>query len=403
MRTMRRPSVAWMGGAVVAALVAAPGLNAQQREPYPATLHHGTGLIDIPVAWVSPRSADAWVQTSAKTIPWANEGHSLPSYINTNISIDSHWAGRFSLGVTAYSQNPDYGFFGQAVVLRDEDVAFLPAIAVGFRNLGNCKTQSRFGEGCDVQLNPTTNSYDRIESYPGLNTRPTIYGVATQEFMTGPGMGSFSIGWGNGLFSDFPDLGEKAYNEKGTIVKGLFLGGRYTFHPTLNTTMHVLAENNGFDFNVGAVGDWRGISLGLYASEIEEGGRPEDAGGVFNYTKFNVSLGYSGNIIDISRGVILRTRITELTREQSRLRLEIANRERRIRGLEVALRRAQANEIGQIDQRRRQLESELEQERRAIDEANRRLEELLRRSNPPAPTNPPTTTPPSAGRTSPQR
>lgn len=393
MRTMRRPSVAWVG-AVAAALVVAPGLDAQQREPYPATLYHGTGLIDIPVAWVSPRSADAWVQTSAKTIPWADKGHSLPSYINTNISIDSHWAGRFSVGATAYSQNPDVGLFGQALLLRDGDVGFLPALAVGIRNIGNCKTQDRFGAGCDVQLQ-ADGTYDRVEVYKDFNTRPTVYGVATKEFgSAGAGQGSFSVGWGTGMFREFPgSIGEKAYSERGTIVEGLFLGGRYSFHPTLNTTMHVMAENNGFDYNVGVIGDWRGVSLGLYGTELEEGGRG-DQGGVFNYTKFNVSLGYSGNIIDISRGVILRTRITELTREQSRLRLEIANRERRIRGLEVALRRAQAGELAGIEQRRRQIEDELQAERRAIDEANERLRQLQGGQRPPA-TNPPaTTTPP---------
>ena len=392
MRTMRRPSVAWMGGAMVATLVVAPGLDAQQREPYPATLYHGTGLIDIPVAWVSPRSADAWVQTSAKTIPWAKTGHSLPSYINTNISIDTHWAGRFSLGATAYSQNPDYGFFGQAVIVRDEDVPYLPALAVGFRNLGNCKSQDRFGQGCDVQLGPNGDYVRGPVFGDNLKTRPTFYGVATQEFgAPGAGMGSISVGWGSGLFKEHvKNRPEEYYSNSGTLVSGLFLGGRYTFHPTLNTTMHLLAENNGFDYNLGLVGDWRGISVGAYVSELEEGGR-EGSEPVYNYTKFNVAVGYSGNIIDISRGVLLRTRITELTREQMRLRMEINNRERRIRGLEVALRRAQAGELAGIEQRRRQIDEELQQERRAIEEANKRLEDLMRQQRPPTtpPSNPP--------------
>ena len=82
-------------------------------------------------------------------------------------------------------------------------------------------------------------------------------------------------------------------------------------HPTLNTTIQWLVEDDGWDVNLGVVGDWRGISLGVYGTELEEGGKQKGAPGfnVYNYAKFNVTLGYSGNIIDISRGVIRRSRI----------------------------------------------------------------------------------------------
>ena len=204
-----------------------------------------------------------------------------------------------------------------------------------------------------------------------------------------------TLGYGNGLFSDDGGLG-KQYNDKGQIAKGLFLGGRYVTHPTLNTSLTVLAENDGWDYNAGIVGDWRGISLGLYGSELEEGGRENFAEGfnLYNYTKFNVSLGYSGNIVDISRGVLLRSRITELTREQQRLRAEIAARERRIRGLEDALRKAQAGELADIARRRQALEAELQAERDAIRRANERLRDL--QSGRPTPPPPPPSNPPSS-------
>ena len=64
--------------------------------------------------------------------------------------------------------------------------------------------------------------------------------------------------------------------------------------------------------------------------------------------------------------MILRTRITALAREEQRLRYEIRNRERRIQVLEVALRRAQAGELADIEKRRRELESEVSAEREAI-------------------------------------
>jgi hypothetical protein len=86
--------------------------SAQQQDPYPSTLQFGTGLINTPVAWVSPNWADAWMQTSAKTLP-AFPGASnlgISSLLNTNISIDTHWRW-FSAGIAAYSQNPEWGFW----------------------------------------------------------------------------------------------------------------------------------------------------------------------------------------------------------------------------------------------------------------------------------------------------
>ena len=143
--------------------------------------------------------------------------------------------------------------------------------------------------------------------------------------------------------------------------------------------------------------DWRGISLGVYATEIEEGGRGPFSEGfyLYNYVKPNVSLGYNGNIVDISHGVFLRSRITELTREQLRLRAEIDARERRIRGLEVALRKAQAGELADIARRRQALEAELQQERDAIRRATERLRDLQAGKVPPTPPPAPPPTPPS--------
>ncbi|MDQ3696613.1 MAG: hypothetical protein M3373_01105 [Gemmatimonadota bacterium] len=393
---MMRSGGALVAGAVsllVVSLAAAPALDAQQRDPYTATLHFGTGLINIPVAWVSPTNADVWLQTSGKNIDYAPDLNFATRW-NTNISIDTHWLGRFSIGASAYSQNPEWGFFGQALLVRPGQFAFLPGLAVGVRNVGKFDHQDRFLIGHDIALNPVDSTYDRGPGslYEGFKTAPTFYGVATQEFAVGAAGASLSVGYGSGLFSDDGDLGD-AYNEKGTIAEGLFLGGRVAFHPSLNTTVTLLAENDGWDWNAGIVGDWRGLSLGIYGTELEEGSKscsgPDDGFcNVYNYTKLNIALGYSGNIIDISRGVILRTRITELEREAQRLRAEITARERRISGLESALRRAQAGELAEIERRRQELEGQIQEERDAIRRATERLEQLERGQRPP-PTPPP--------------
>ena len=405
---MMRSGVGKLPYALAASLLLASGAVAQdaptvQRTPYPATLQFGTGLINIPVAWVSPRNADVWINTSGKTIEHFTDVSAMnwATKWNTNIAFDTHWLGRFSIGAAAYSQNPEWGFFGQVMLLREEQFGgVIPSIAIGVRNIGPYDQSDRLLIAHDIQLEGVQYEEGVSSVFDNMKTTPTLYAVATKEFGTPVGTsGSFSIGWGNGIFSDDGDLGDR-YNMKGTIAEGLFLGGRVSFHPTLNTTLSVLAENDAWDWNAGVLFDWRGITLGLYGTELEEGSRDPakcDLCRVYNYRKWNVSLGYAGNLIDISRGVILRTRVTELTREQYRLRAEIANRERRIRALEVALRRAQAGELADIARRREELERQIQEERDAIRRAEERLQNLEPRTpTPPPPSNPPPGASPAA-------
>jgi hypothetical protein len=287
--------------------------------------------------------------------------------------------------------------FGQALLIKPGQFANVPSLAIGVRNVGKYDHEDRLLVGHDIVLDPTDSTYNESEGplYQGFSTSPTIYGVATQEFgFAESWTGSLSLGYGNGIFSDDGGLGDD-YNLKGQIAEGLFFGGRLVAHPSLNTTITVLAENDGWDWNAGLIGDWRGITLGIYGTELEEGSRNpskcdnEGLCRVYNYAKLNVSLGYSGNIIDISRGVLLRSRISELEREQQRLRSEIASRERRITGLETALRRAQAGELAEIARRRQEMEQQIEEEREAIRRATERLEQLERQRQPPPPANPP--------------
>ena len=408
MRTMRS-AVGLMPRAFAASLLLASAVPAQdaptvQRTPYPATIQFGTGLINIPVAWVSPRNADMWLNTSGKTIDhFVNEdAMNWATRWNTNIAIDTHWLGRFSVGAAAYSQNPEWGFFGQVLLLREQDFqGYVPSIALGVRNIGPYDHSDRLLIAHDIVLEGVEYKEGRSAVFDNLKSTPTFYAVATKEFGSPLATsGSVSLGWGNGIFSDDGDLGDE-YNMKGQIAEGLFFGGRVSFHPTPNTTVTALAENDAWDWNVGLLGDWRGITLGLYVTELEEGSRDPNKCGlcrVYNYRKWNVSLGYAGNLIDISRGVILRTRVTELTREQYRLRAEIANRERRIRALEVALRRAQAGELADIARRREELERQIQEERDAIRRAEERLQNIERTPRPsnPPPSNPPASNPPAS-------
>ena len=114
MATMRS-GVALVAGALALALGGAPGAAAQAPAsgppaiPYPVTLRYGTGLIDIPVAWVSPTNGDLFLGLS---------GTEIASSFNSNLTLETHWKHLFTVGFSLYSNNPDWGFSGQVLALN---------------------------------------------------------------------------------------------------------------------------------------------------------------------------------------------------------------------------------------------------------------------------------------------
>jgi hypothetical protein len=398
---------AWLIAACVS--TAAPSIGAQQVQPYGQTLQFGAGYINTPAAWVSRRTADSWLTISAKDLPSFSDPskNSLASRLNSNLALDTHWGGRVSLGASLYSQNPEWGAFGQALLVRDGDLGFLPGVAVGARNVGRFKHEDRFLIGHDVALD-SAGKYDEIvvSRYAKFKTSPTLYAVMTKDVPLsayserGRTSMSFSVGYGNGLFRDDGGLG-KQYNNSGTIARGLFLGSRLVMHPWSSGSVTLLAENDGWDWNAGATAEWRGVTVGVYGTELEAGRRKGESEGfnVYNYTKINFAIGYLGNVRDISHGVVLRSRITELTREQQRLRVEIASRERRAHKLERELADARQTQLTELDKRRQQLEVDLQAEREAIKRASDRLKELEQGgAKPPAPKPPAELPKPPEGR-----
>ena len=104
---------------LVAALTAAGRLSAQQE--FGQTRYWGSGLIDDPVAWVSPLGGDFSVNytgTVYKTDP------KVPLYnnsLNSQASVDVSLFGRAEVGVNFYSSDPEQGFFGQVLLISDHD------------------------------------------------------------------------------------------------------------------------------------------------------------------------------------------------------------------------------------------------------------------------------------------
>ena len=406
---------------VSAALAAATLLSgvaqrADAQQTFPQTIYWGSGLVDIPTAWVSPLPGDFAINYSGKRFnadpnsEKINYNNRLNSQLTFSISgwnfLEAGWA--------AYSANPEWGFFGKALLINQQAmrakggaIGWVPGVAVGMRNIGPYKHIDRFGVGYNL-LPPGADPNQKHVAdtlHQNFNTANTVYGVATESFALTdirPNWAdidlSFSVGYGNGLFSDDGGLGA-AYSKHST--GGLFYGGKLDFNPTANLGLSLMAENNAWDYNVGGNLNYRGIRAGVYMTELGGGSAGTDtasnptnaqrAARIYNYSKFVFTLGWQSNLFALLKGDFLQNRAAELERARQGLLAEIQRRQQRIAALELEINRYEAQNLLELEQRRAQAEAELRAEREAL----QRLEERLRRVEsqsgvPPTPTPAPT-------------
>lgn len=388
----------------VAAVLAGATSVAGAQTSYPQTLYWGAGLIDIPVAWVSPLTGDFALNYSGKTfekdpgLPKINYNDQLNSQLTFSLSL----FGRAELGVAAYSANPELGFFGQALILDEETFRFnpgvgrwMPSVAVGVRNVGKYDKIDRFGVG--YSLIPGEPNYQHVPDtlHENFDTAPTIYGVATKSFSLSdiraswPNFNmSFSVGYGNGLFKDDGNL-DKQYSKFET--GGLFGGVKVDFAPARYTTLSLMAENNAWDYNLGASLEYRGLRLGAYVTELASGSAQVDTapGILYNYSKFAFTLGWQSNIFALLRGDFLQGRVGELEKQREALMAQITERQQRITTLQLEINRYEAQNLLELEQRRAQAEQLLRQEREALQRLEERLRRLEQQAPPPNPQQPP--------------
>jgi hypothetical protein len=407
-------------GALGALSVAA---TASAQQSYPQTLYWGSGLIDIPVAWVSPLTGDMAINYGGKNFrrdPTRTQINYSGS-INSQLEMSMAFFGRLDLGYAAYSSNPEYGGYARAVLLKDTDAPLtgfahwlVPSLAVGVRNVGSYSHIDRFGIGYELlppnsQTQNATHVPDSL--HKNFSTAGTFYGVATKGFSlreirpTWANMDvSLTVGYGNGLFKDDGGLGA-AYAKHAT--GGLFYGAKLGWDVGRNTQLAVMGENNAWDYNAGATLTYRGVQLGAYLTEIGAGSAPSTSAAlgsyVYNYQKVAFTVGWQSNLFALLRGDFLQSREAALMRQRNMLLAAIEEREQRIAQLELEVNRYQAQNVLELEQRRTAAETQLQMERDSL----RRLEERLRRveeqlppaTNPPASTapgsTPPSTTPPS--------
>jgi hypothetical protein len=386
---------AWLAGVTLGVL---PSIAARaQQQDFPQTLYWGSGLIDIPVAWAPPLTGDFALGYSGKRFrvdPIATKLN-YNDRLNSQFTLSAAAFGRLEGGVAFYSSNPEYGFFVRGVLVREEDLTarggafrWLPAVAVGARNLGPYNHIDRFGIGYRL-LPPTPDDPDAKHEPDSLHlnfdTAPTLYAVATKSVTLDqlhdrwPNVGlSFSVGIGNGLFDDDGGLGG-AYAKNAT--GGVFYGAMADFPVTPDLRLALLAENNAWDFNVGAAATYRGIRAGVYVTELGAGSSSSTLGsgftpqGFYNYRKVAFTIGWQSNILALLHGDFLQKRAERLAREREQLLADISARQRRVAELQSELSQLEAQNLLELEQRRTAAELQLRQERDAL----RRLEDRLKR------------------------
>ena len=399
MRMIRGPIAA---GATLAMLLALPGgvrrLDAQQT--YPQTLYWGAGLIDIPVAWVAPVSGDFALSLSGQTFNNAQASSQMAylNGLNTNAAIALALWGRLEFGWAIYSDNPEWGFFANGLVLDEEENRgktgaehWIPSLAFGIRNAGPYPNVDRYTIGYELFPDPSGGALHKPDSlHQNFNTAYTLFGVLTKSFTLheiknswGRTNLSVSLGYGNGLFSDDGGLGEEYANQ---ATGGLFGGIKVDLYPNKASTLSFMLEQNAWQWNLGASYDWRGVRLGLYWMNLFPGQADTGAASqLYNYSKFAFSLSWQSNALGVVQGDYLQQEQAQLTRQVQSLHQEIAVRQQRIAALELEIQRYEAQNLLELEQRRAAAEQALRQEREALKQLEDRLSKLEQQAAPPKP------------------
>ncbi len=376
MTIARRLTVALLAAAFARSALAQ---DIRPTAPYGSTLTFGTGLVNIPTAWVSPTSGDLFASLSLRA--FNSDGRFVPvpqdSRYDFNESIEAHFAGRVSLGLSVYSLgNQQFGGFGQVLLLQQPTYGprWLPSIAVGFRNLGSSKYQDRFVTG-NARVADVNGGNNAATGHGVFDGSPSLFAVATREFQFSRNSASVTVGYGNGLFANRAGLGY-AYSQNGTIAKGLFMGARYAIPTSDNSALTLMAEDDGFDVNAGASYTYNHISVGLFATELDESTLTKVPGSIANFTKYGFRISYNASIPEIINGSRERSQAAEAQLESRRLRQEIAQREMHSAQLQASLAKAQASAEKSAADERARLTKQLEAERDAMKKAAYRLDAL---------------------------
>ena len=97
---------------------------AQAQQTFPQTIYWGSGLVDIPVAWVGPIPGDFAINYGAKKfdIDPTTSSINYSNKLNSQLVFSISGWGVVEAGWAAYSSNPEWGFFGRGLIINQQSL-----------------------------------------------------------------------------------------------------------------------------------------------------------------------------------------------------------------------------------------------------------------------------------------
>jgi hypothetical protein len=352
----------------------APTSLAAQRPTYGPTLYWESGLIDIPAAWVAPLSGDVAFNLSRLGFDSTGAG-STRNGPELNLSVATALWRRAEVGLSVFSTALDAAAFGKLLLWNQLDgeyltgvVHWLPSVAIGARNLSSIKNLDR---------------WSRTGNLPSsVSTAPSFYGVATRTMVLSRTVENrprvqlgLTAGYGTGLFKEDGGLGYDYSHHK---TDGVFGGAKLDVRTGRYANLALMAEANGWDFNIGALWEVRGLRAGVSLTELGAGSAQTSLRPV-GYQKLNVQIGWQTNVFGLVRGNRLERQAAETERRSQELAREIAASEGRIATLEARLKSIEGQSAAAAASEREALERALRDEREAL----QRVRDRLQKTKPP--------------------
>lgn len=269
----------WIGGALALAVAAFAAQEAAAQTTMPSTLRHGSGYLDNPAASVLPHLAiqgtfsgffsnlSQTVLTDANGNAIGYGGGSDNFYKDASVSVGLF--DRAEVGASLLSLNDAnaggnlFGAYGRVAILKPAAQGFGLAVGARYNNAPD------FGDNITYAPNRLGYPDARVrETYSGsdVDTQLSLYGVGTL-FLRGFESTWFpkndvtvSLGYGTGLFQEGDQFGWYSYADS----DGWFAGANMAIEVAEETALNLIGEYNGFDINLGAQVDYKGVRVGAH-------------------------------------------------------------------------------------------------------------------------------------------
>jgi hypothetical protein len=290
-------------GVVLSTLLACSALQAQSTT-MPSTLRYGSGLLDVPVAGVLPHlgvatSFSGFFVSLQQTSEVDGSGDpagfgpgSEQFYGDASLTLGLFDRVEVGTTIQALGEESDggsmWGLFGRVQLLRPSDEGL--GLAVGARYVG----APSFGDGSTYRPGrlgfPDRRLRDGYSGKSDLGTDLSVYGVASVNVAGFSGgwlpdhAMTLSLGYGSGMFKD----GGQFDFYKTTDSNGWFAGSALHIGLGDAAVVTFMSEYNGFDVNLGAQMDIRGVRLGAHVLGVNHAEPQEGYASEYRSPKFGI-------------------------------------------------------------------------------------------------------------------